>query len=136
MERPARVSALSPDRVNTPTSCSDGGHVRINAITPIGVKTHPPGGGGVKLVPRWSHHGANADASTPSNHLCWTFLLPVPPQFLYQAPPGAQQLTLPDFSNVPHFEHIIVLAIVEVMAGILTDVAIVVRNISSRSGND
>ena len=34
-------------------------------------------------------------------------MLPTPPQFLYQAPPGAQQLTRPDFLNVPHFVHAI-----------------------------
>ena len=59
---------------------------------------------------------------------------PVLPQFLYQAPPGAQQLTLPDLRNVPHFGHDIVLAIVEVMAGVLTDVVIGVLPMSSRSG--
>jgi len=36
---------------------------------------------------------------------------------------------------MPHFEHVIVLAVVEVMAGMLTDVAIGVLIISSRSGN-
>ena len=76
-----------------------------------------------------------SQAFTPSNHLCSTFLLPAPPQFLNQAPPGAQQLTRPDFSNVPHFGQLIVLAIVEVTAGVLTDVVIGVCSISSRSGN-
>ena len=47
-------------------------------------------------------------AATPSDHIRPTFLLPAPPQFLNQAPPGAQQLTLPDFRNVPHFGHFIV----------------------------
>ena len=71
-------------------------------------------------------------AATPSNHL---FLLPAPPQVLYQAPPGAQQLILPDFPNVPHFGHVIVLAIVELMADALSDVAIdAVLKMSSRSG--
>ena len=73
-------------------------------------------------------------AVTPSNHLWSTFLLRAPPQFLNQAPPGAQQLCLPDFVNVPHLGHVIVLAIVEVMAGVRTDVAIGVLTISSRSG--
>ena len=54
------------------------------------------------------------------------FLLPAPPQLLYQAPPGAQQLTLPDLRNVPHFGHATALATVEVAGG--------VRTISSRSG--
>ena len=72
-------------------------------------------------------------ASTPSNHLWFVFLLPAPPQFLYQAPPGAQQLALPDFANVPHLGHIMVLVIVEVMDGVLIDV-IGVLTISSRSG--
>merc|ERR1719331_1174570 len=48
----------------------------------------------------------------PSDHPWSTFLLPIPPQFLNQVPPGAQQLTLPDFLNVPHLGHVIVLAIV------------------------
>ena len=71
--------------------------------------------------------------STPSDHLCSAFLLPEPPHFLYQAPPGAQQLARPDFSNVPHLAHIIVLVIVEVMAGVLIVLVIDVRDISSRS---
>ena len=58
-------------------------------------------------------------ASTPSSHLCSIYLLPAPPHFLYHAPPGAQQLTLPDFSNVPHCGHAIVLAVIEVMVGVL-----------------
>ena len=65
-------------------------------------------------------------ASTPSNHMWFTFLFAAPPQFLYQAPPGAQQLTRPDFANVPHFGHVIAPRIVELMG---------VRTISSRSGN-
>ena len=69
-------------------------------------------------------------AFRPSNHLCSTFLLPAPPQFLYQAPPGAQQLTRPDFSNVPHFGQVIVLTIVGVMDGMLIGVLVM----SSRSG--
>ena len=73
-------------------------------------------------------------APTPSNHLWYAFLLPVPPQFLYQVPPGAQQLALPDFSNVPHFGHVILL--LEVMASVLmlTGVVIDAPTISSRSG--
>ena len=66
-------------------------------------------------------------AVTPSDQLWSTFLLRAPPQFINQAPPGAQQLFLPDFSNVPHLEHVIVLTTVDVMDGVLT--------ISSRSGN-
>jgi len=56
---------------------------------------------------------------TPSNHRRLTSLLLGPPHFLYQAPPGAQQLTWPDFLNVPHVGHTIVIAILEVMAGVL-----------------
>ena len=74
-------------------------------------------------------------ASTPSDQLCSTSMLPTPPQFLYQAPPGAQQLTLPDFPKVPHFGQLIALALVEVMAGAPTDVVTrVCDTISSRSG--
>ena len=47
-------------------------------------------------------------ASTPSSQLWSNFLLPAPPpQFLYQAPPGAQQLARPDVLNIPQFEHIV-----------------------------
>ena len=75
-------------------------------------------------------------ASSPSSHLWPAFLLPTPPQFLNQSPPGAQQLALPDFSNVPHFEHIMLL--VEVMASVLVLAGVVIDApaISSRSGID
>ena len=76
----------------------------------------------------------HVQASMPSDHLCTAFLLPEPPQFLYQAPPGAQQLALPDFTKVPHFRHVTVLTIIEVGVEVLTDVVIGVRKISSRSG--
>ena len=69
-------------------------------------------------------------ASTPSNQLCFTFLLPAPPQDLNQAPLGAQQLTRPDFSNLPHFAHDIILAIVGVMGGVMIGVPVM----SSLSG--
>ena len=71
-----------------------------------------------------------SQAFIPSIHLCSTFLLPAPPQLLYQAPPGAQQLTRPDFSNVPHFGHAIIFAIVGVMDGVWVGVLLM----SSRSG--
>ena len=70
-----------------------------------------------------------SQASTPAVHLCSEFLLPGPPQCLYQAPPGAQQLTRPDFLNVPHFRHVIVLAIF----GLVDGVVIVVMVMTSRS---
>ena len=54
-------------------------------------------------------------APMPSNHLWPTFSLPTPPHFLNQAPPGAQQLSLPDFLNVPHREQTILFAMVEAM---------------------
>ena len=70
----------------------------------------------------------HSHAFMPSDQLCSAFLLPTPPQFLYQAPPGAQQLTRPDFPNVLHMGHPIVLVIVEVMA----DVAMAVLPIRPR----
>ena len=71
-------------------------------------------------------------APTPSNHLWPAFLLLALPQFLYQAPPGAQQLTLPDVLNVPHFEHVVsmLMTSVLVLIGVVNDA----RTISSRSG--
>ena len=42
-------------------------------------------------------------ACKPSNHV-WSTSPPLP-QWLYQAPPGAQQLSLPDFLMVLHLEH-------------------------------
>ena len=71
-------------------------------------------------------------ASMPSNHLCTSFRFPAPPQFLNQAPPGAQQLARPDFSNVPHFEHASP-ALVKAKAGVLINVVIGVLDMSSRS---
>ena len=73
-------------------------------------------------------------ASTPSNHLWSAFLLPSPPQLLYQAPLGAQQLALPDFLNMPHFGH--VTPLLEAMARVLVLTGVVIRalTISSRSG--
>ena len=73
-------------------------------------------------------------AFTPSDHVCSAFLLPEPPQLLNQEPPGAQQLTLPDLLKVPHFEHVIIRPMAEVMSGVLTDVAVGVLTMSSRSG--
>ena len=58
-----------------------------------------------------------------------------PPQFLNQAPPGAQQLLLPDLPNVSHLGQAIALAIIELTPGVMTDVVIGVLTISSRSGN-
>ena len=45
-----------------------------------------------------------------------------PPQLLNQAPPGAQQLILPDLWNVLHFGHVILLAFADVIDNVLTDV--------------
>ena len=39
--------------------------------------------------------------------MCSTFVLLLPPHILNQAPPGAQQLTRPDFLKVPHLGHVI-----------------------------
>ena len=74
-------------------------------------------------------------AFAPSIHVCSAFLFPEPPQFLYQAPPRAQQLTLPDFGNVPHFEHFIVPTISAFNAGAVADVEVDARNNNSRSVN-
>ena len=73
-------------------------------------------------------------ACTPSDHLWSVFLFTAAPHFLYQAPPGAQQLVLPDFSNAPHLGHVI--SLLEFMANILvlTGVVIDARTISSRPG--
>ena len=68
-------------------------------------------------------------AFTPSDHL-----LASPPQFLNQAPPGAQQLTLPDFRNVPHLGHIVVRSIIGVLVGVLPDVLVDGLTMSSRLG--
>ena len=40
-------------------------------------------------------------------------MLPALPQFLYQAPPGAQQLRLPDFLTTPHLGHALLLTTTE-----------------------
>ena len=56
-------------------------------------------------------------ASTPSNHVCSKFESPGFPQFLNQAPPPAQQLSLPDLLLVPHLGHTIAGSIFDVVAG-------------------
>ena len=56
--------------------------------------------------------------------------MPRPPHFLNQAPPGAQQLTLPDLRNVPHLGH----AVVRSIGGVGDSVLIGFLTMSSRSG--
>ena len=68
-------------------------------------------------------------ACKPSIHVCSTFALLPPPHILNQAPPGAQQLTRPDFLKVPHFGHvigdvIIDAATVDVPVGTLVGIAV------------
>ena len=53
-------------------------------------------------------------ACKPSNHVCSTS--PPLPQLLNQVPPGAQQLSLPDFLMVAHLEQIMELIVVTVVA--------------------
>ena len=59
-------------------------------------------------------------AATPSDHLWAIFLLPTAPQLLNQAPPGAQQLNLPDFFLITHLGH--TRPIDAVMVSVVTDV--------------
>ena len=77
-----------------------------------------------------------SQALSPSNHLWRTFPLLAAPQFLNQAPPGAQQLTRPDFSNVPHFGHTVVLVIVGLMDSVLVRGALVMSSRSMVGGRD
>ena len=72
-------------------------------------------------------------AFTPSKKLRSAFLLETFPQFLNQAPPGAQQLVLPDVRNVPHFVHTIVSSTAEVVDSVLTDALSGVPTLRSRS---
>ena len=44
----------------------------------------------------------------PSIHVCSMFAVRVRPHFVNQAPPGAQQLSRPDFFKVPHLGHMVV----------------------------
>ena len=60
-------------------------------------------------------------ASTPSIQVYSNLLLAVElPHFGYQAPPGAQQLTRPDFVNLPHFEHALFAGVTLVMVFLAT----------------
>ena len=52
-------------------------------------------------------------ALMPSDHVCSMFELPALPQVLNHEPPRPQQLGLPDFSIMPHWEH------TELMAGVV-----------------
>ena len=60
-------------------------------------------------------------ASAPSSQLCIKFARPSLPQFLYQLPPGAQQLSRPDFLNVPQFGHPVK---TKALAGVMAEFAI------------
>jgi len=90
------------------------------------------------MMPHARHTGMTVvvvidlQASTPSNQLWDTFLSPAPPQVLYQAPPGAQQLTRPDFLNVAQFGHI---STAEAMSGVVSDVVIGVLAICHRANH-
>ena len=44
-------------------------------------------------------------ACMPAIHVCSVLELPLVPQFLNQAPPGAQQLSLPDLWMTAHLGH-------------------------------
>ena len=44
-------------------------------------------------------------ACLPSSHVCSVLELPLVPQFSNQAPPGAQQLSLPDLVMAAHLGH-------------------------------
>ena len=81
--------------------------------------------------------GLPLQASTPSSQLCSNLLLPPPPQLLYQAPPGAQQLARPDFWNVPQIGHVVLF---EATPGEASDVAFgafgACHRASPRSGDD
>ena len=44
-------------------------------------------------------------ARAPSTHVCSVLELRLVPQFSNQAPPGAQQLSLPDFLMAAHLGH-------------------------------
>ena len=70
-------------------------------------------------------------AFLPSNHVCSVFELPLAPQFLNQAPPGAQQLCLPDFLMVPHLGHMGPIAFITVVA-VTADVVMWVLRQQSR----
>ena len=64
--------------------------------------------------------------SMPSFHVWSKFVLPVPPQFLNQEPPRAQQLALPDFWMMPHFGH-------KVMTGVVAAVCIIMGGMVKRT---
>ena len=49
------------------------------------------------------------------------FAVRVPPHFLNQAPPMAQQLSRPDLPKVPHFGHVVTIMFADMVAGIEAD---------------
>ena len=52
------------------------------------------------------------------------FAVRLPPHFLNQAPPVAQQLSRLDLPKVPHFGHVVTIVVTDVMAWAI-DVALV-----------
>ena len=82
-----------------------------------------------KLVSFDKHSDLLLQACKPSIHVYSTFALPPFPHILNQAPPGAQQLTLPDFLKVPHLGHVIGdvitdAATVDVASGVPVDISV------------
>ena len=65
-------------------------------------------------------------ACTPSTHVCSNFESPLPP-FLNQAPPGAQQLSFPDFLMVPHLKQMGPVGIMVVVVTAAVDMESLVR---------
>ena len=64
-------------------------------------------------------------ACNPSTHVWSNFESPSLPQFLNQAPPGAQQLSFPDFLMAPHLKHMGPIAVTVVVVTAAVDVCAV-----------
>ena len=62
----------------------------------------------------------------PSFHVCSKSESPVFPHLLNQAPPPAQQLSLPDFFSVPHLGHVLEGVVVAVTVVVVTVVVVAV----------
>ena len=61
-------------------------------------------------------------AYMPSYQVCWSLVLPAPPQLLNHEPPRPQQLLFPDFAMMPHLGHTEVMVVVVAGGGFYADI--------------
>ena len=77
----------------------------ISTLDDAGIDVSSRGAIAPEFAADASDFSTTRQASLPSNQVWSKCEFLTPPQFMNQAPPGAQQLSLPDFLKTPHFVH-------------------------------